>query len=145
MKTQSIAVGIQISLIWLLKLIPLNLLRKLWNVSSMAPRLQALFLPNRGRKASQPSLTRQSVVYFLARLLMNDLPEVFDIWMFTNIIVDRSQLDELPEKSDSSLSAEILMTNYSLANGFGLVFGRAVVLKEVESLEAALKLKRKAG
>lgn len=76
---------------------------------------------------------------------MNDLPEVFDIWMFTNIIVDRSQLDELPEKSDSSLSAEILMTNYSLANGFGLVFGRAVVLKEVESLEAALKLKRKAG
>lgn len=133
------------SLIWLLQLISLDLLSKLGDVSGVTPRLQLLLLANRCSKTPQPSVPQIRCIHLVPRLLVDDLSKALDIWMLTNVVIDRRQLDQLTEESDVTLSAEILMTNYSLAYCFGLVLGRAVVLEEIERLDTTLELEREAG
>lgn len=76
---------------------------------------------------------------------MDNLPKVLYIWVLTHVIIDGSQLDQLAQKRNVSLRTEVLMTDDRLADSFGLVLGRAPVLKKVEGLETALKFEGEAG
>ncbi|KAI6758420.1 hypothetical protein HG530_010660 [Fusarium avenaceum] len=143
--TQTLHPDVRISFKWLLQLVALNLLSKPRDVGSMTPRLKTLLLTNKRGKASQPTLTRKSSIDFLTGLGIDDLVKVLDRRVSTDVIVDGSQLDQLPEKSDVSFGSEVLVADDCLAHCFGLVFAGTIIAEESECLDAAFKLEGEAG
>lgn len=143
--TQSHQPDLGISFIWLLQLVALNLLSKPRDMCSMTPWLKTLLLANKRRKASQPTLTRKNSINFLTGLIIDDLVKVLDRRVSTDVVVDGSQLDQLPEESDVSFGSEVLVADDCLAHCFGLVFAGTIIVEEGECLDATFKLERQAG
>lgn len=110
-------------LIWLHELVAQNRLRKVGNVCAVAPRLQSLFFINCLGEASQPLLTRESLHNILKSLGVDDLYKVLYIRVVADIVIDRSQLNDLADECDVSLSPKVLVADDCLSDCFGLIFG----------------------
>ncbi len=105
------------SIIRLHELIPLHPLREILlpQRRRMRPRLQAILLPNRSRKATTPLLPRKMRHHIFNRLFMHQ------IRVPAHIIEDRGELYQLPQCSDFPTLADILMPNYGFCDGFCLL------------------------
>lgn len=71
----------------------------------MRPRLKFDFLSDRACKATEPSITRESLDNIFSSIVVNDRSKAIDVRMIADVVIDGSQLNDLAKESDAPIGA----------------------------------------
>jgi hypothetical protein len=121
-------------------LVALDELVKVVYVGGVTPRLQPRLLPDDGREAAEPALTRELCVDVVPRLFGEEVFVVRDVGMVRDVVVDGRELDDLAEEGNVPHGAQVLVPDDGLADCFGLVAGRAEIGEEIEGDDTPVEL-----
>lgn len=107
-------------------------------MSGVAPWLVPFFLPNCLSEPVTPTEAREGFVNLITCSFVDKAAKVLDSIVFTNIVIQRSELNQLAHEGDGSINTHVLVADDGFSHSLSLVMRRSKGFQHLHGLDAAV-------